>query len=357
MKQKYINVWIILITWLVHVVIWGIVYFILSPAPIGLGKFNVPMFNTTQTIYFLSYGFILSAIMFYVYAHIALPSFLKNNRFKYFVMINLVFLIGFTLLESIIDYGFEWLVLTDVGLDIDWKSFPSWIQSNLLINGLFMLAANFYGFTYGWFMDHNRRRSLEKEKLKAELTALKNQINPHFLFNILNGLYGMALKNDDEMTADGIAKLSQMMRYMLYESNDAKVPLEKEIAYLQNYIDLQKIRINGDLTEISFSTSGDISGKQIVPMIFIPFVENAFKHGLSTVKSSYIHISLDLLGNDLSFRVENSVHAHTLPLKKNYGGIGLKNVKKRLALLYTGSYELNINQEDDKYLVHLTLAL
>ena len=240
MKQKYIHIWINLISWLIHAIIWGVFYFILSPSPVGLGKFDIMMFNDTQTIYFLSYGFILSALMFYSYAHLALPSFLKTNQLKYFLVVNVVFLIGFSLFESIIDYFFELHALQKDGMQLIWKSFPSWLKTNLLINGLFMLAANFYGFTYGWFMDHNRRRVLEQEKLKAELSALKNQINPHFLFNILNGLYGTALKNDDEITAEGIAKLSQMMRYMLYESNDAKVPLEKEIAYLQNYIDLQK---------------------------------------------------------------------------------------------------------------------
>ena len=195
-----------------------------------------------------------------------------------------------------------------------------------------------------------------RQKLQAELSALKHQVNPHFLFNILNGLYGLAFKNDDEPTAEGIAKLSQLMRYMLYESNGTYVPLSKEIEYINNYIDLQKIRTNGT-TEIQFSVFGEIEGKQVAPMMFIPFIENAFKHGISTVQPSSINIFMDVEDKALTFKVSNPIHVSPFKHRDSVGGIGLNNVIKRLDLLYKGTYNLIVDDSEDQFKVELTLAL
>ena len=220
-----------------------------------------------------------------------------------------------------------------------------------------MLIANFYGFTYGWFNTRQQRRSLEKAKLQAELLALKHQINPHFLFNVLNGLYGLAFQNDDEPTADGIARLSQLMRYMLYDSNASTVPLEKEVAYLRDYIALQRLRIHREV-DILFESSSDLGQREIDPMVLIPFVENAFKHGISTVIASYVHISLILEGNELRFQVRNPMHPGGQSSSHGaVGGIGLQNVRQRLEMIYPEGYQLDIGPANGIYEVNLTLHL
>lgn len=339
---------------LINLLIWAGAYYLFTPEPVGIGKFALPMFTSEQNLWFVTYGFVLNAIMIYTYAHIFLPRYLKRNNLWYYITINAVYLTGFILLESVIDLYFvsyhDLIVPSDA-----FQSFSGWVNTNTVLNSVFMLVANFYGFTFAWFRETQTRRTLEQEKLKAELLALKHQINPHFLFNILNGLYGLAFQNDDEPTAEGIAKLSQLMRYMLYESNDAYVDLDKEIRYMENYIDLQRLRIHGTV-DIDFSVNGEIHDKKIAPMILIPFVENAFKHGISTAQPSSIEISLDLKGRDLAFKVKNTVHD---PDRSNdpFGGIGLQNVKKRLQLIYKNSYSLVISQENGFFQVNLTIAL
>jgi two-component system LytT family sensor kinase len=339
----------------IHIILWLGVYFTMIPEPYGLGGFRLSLFDTDKQLWFITYGMILNAIMVYTYAHLALPPYLEKNKLYYFLLINSLYIIGFVLLESLLDYLTEYAFQMDNDLEVE-GSYGDWVRTNLLVNSVFMLVANLYGFTYGWFRELQVRRSLEKEKLKAELSALKHQINPHFLFNILNGLYGLAFQNDDEPTAEGIAKLSQLMRYMLYESNDPKVPLSKEISYIENYIDLQKLRLPKSV-EINFEVNGKVEGKQIVPMILITFVENAFKHGVSTAKPSYIRIATDIKGNDLIFKVENSNHYLSNTSGHNMGGIGLTNVRKRLDLLYRNSYNLNIEQNEIFFAANLTIAL
>ncbi|MDX2246547.1 MAG: histidine kinase [Bacteroidia bacterium] len=338
----------------VHLLIWAGAYYLLAPEPVGVGRFLLPVFSPRQNLWFITYGVLLNAAMIYTYAHLFLPRYLRKNNISYFFLINLVYLAGFVLLESSLDFSFVQYHHLQNPPD-SWQSFTGWIETNTVLNVVFMLIANFYGFTFAWFQEQQNRRSLEQEKLKAELSALKHQINPHFLFNILNGLYGLAYQNDDEPTAEGIAKLSHLMRYMLYESNDNAVLLDKEIRYIENYIDLQRLRTQGAV-EIDFSVTGEVQGKKIAPMILIPFVENAFKHGVSTAKPSVIRIRLDMMGNDLSFQVTNTIHRNE-SVSAPFGGIGLKNVEKRLDLLYKNAYKLEINPQNGFFQVNLTIAL
>lgn len=339
-----------------HLLIWCGLGFILAPAPLGLGLFQISLFDPADTLPFFLYGALLNAGMFYTYAHLALPRFLRNKATSYLLLINGAFLAVFVLVESGMDFFFMKNTYIQGGYARDWIRFGDWMTTNLVITGAFMLAANFYGFTFGWFKSQQLQQELEQAKLRAELSALKHQINPHFLFNILNGLYGLAFRNDDEPTAEGIAKLSQMMRYLLYESNDAKVPLDQEIAYLENYIDLQKLRLN-EATQVHFEVEGETVGRQIVPMILIPFVENAFKHGISSLRPADIHIALRLTGKALTFHVDNPVQRLEGSPAGPAGGIGLQNVRKRLDLLYPGAYQLEAGATHGRYTVNLTLAL
>lgn len=192
------------------------------------------------------------------------------------------------------------------------------------------------------------------EKSKAELQNLKNQLQPHFLFNTLNNIYGMILDKKNE-AGEAVLKLSEIISYMLYDCNQEKVDLEKEIRMLKNYIVLEKMRY-GDQLDISFEASGQTQGKLLAPLLLLPFVENAFKHGASsTPSSSWIQIQLNLDQNNLFFSIENSLQ-NEIGNKHVKSGIGLANVKKRLKLIYPENHHLQIIEED-YFLVKLNLNL
>ncbi len=194
-------------------------------------------------------------------------------------------------------------------------------------------------------------------KTSANLQFLRSQINPHFLFNALNTIYGTALQENADRTAEGVQKLGDMMRFMLEENQLDKIPLSKEITYLTNYIELQKLRTQvSDTIDISFAVKDSQCHHEIAPMLLIPFVENAFKHGISLKEKSWIKINISCDTQHLYFDVYNSVH----PKKeedpeKNRSGIGLENVKQRLSLLYPHRHELQIRSTTGEYFVHLTI--
>lgn len=209
----------------------------------------------------------------------------------------------------------------------------------------------------GWFKlieNQSIINNLEKEKLNAELSALKSQINPHFLFNSLNNLYSLALDKDDRIP-ELILKLSQGMRYMLYESNDHFVPLKKEIEYLENYLELQKLRTNNK-AKIHFTVNGDPTNIQIPPMIFIPFVENGFKHGIKgDINNAYISIELTITEKKLIFNTENNKGELDEISPEKYKGFGLKNVKRRLSLLYPKKHNLKISDDPNIFSIELEI--
>ena len=197
----------------------------------------------------------------------------------------------------------------------------------------------------------NRWKQTEKEKLNAEVSFLKAQINPHFLFNTLNSIYSLALQKDNK-TADAIVQLSGLMRYIIKDANDYMVPLEKEIDYIGNYVSLQKTRL-GDTVNINYHLQGDLPGKQIAPLILISFIENAFKHGVNPDKNSTIEISIAIIGINLRLYVFNK----KTNVAMDEPGIGLQNTKERLQLLYPSRYELVVSDKDDTYTVHLLMSL
>jgi len=207
--------------------------------------------------------------------------------------------------------------------------------------------------TMEWFKNERQKKEMEAEKLSSELAFLKSQVNPHFLFNILNNICSLARKKSDE-TENAIIKLSQIMRYMLQDSKDEKVSLAKEVEYLQSYIELQRLRLP-EVVKIDFSTEGRPELFSIEPLLLIPFVENAFKHGVSYQDSSEIAIHLICQGQTLSFTVENRIAKHQGGTVEQGSGIGLKNVMRRLELLYPGKHQLLISDDGNQYKVELEI--
>jgi hypothetical protein len=206
-----------------------------------------------------------------------------------------------------------------------------------------------------WLRSEQRAKEIANEKLQAELSFLKSQINPHFLFNTLNNIYALA-SNQSEHTAAAVMKLSSIMRYVLTEAKNDLVPLEKEILFTSHYIELQKMRLT-DKTNIDFTITGDQLGRQIAPLLLLPFVENAFKYGISTRDCSPIHILLDIKGESLYFSITNHKHFNTMMRLAENTGIGISNTKRRLDLLYPGRYELIITDKSNEFTVHLNIPV
>jgi two-component system, LytTR family, sensor kinase len=193
----------------------------------------------------------------------------------------------------------------------------------------------------------------------ANLDLLKSQINPHFLFNSLNTLYGTALQENADRTSEGIQKLGDMMRFMLEENVQDKISLNREIDYIRNYISLQKLRTQ-ESPNITIQTNIDdqVNNLSITPMLLIPFIENAFKHGISLREPSHIKITLHVEGGNIFFDVYNSIHTKQGDdPEKNNTGIGLNNVKQRLQMFYPGRHELIIRENSKEFFIHLTIQL
>lgn len=193
----------------------------------------------------------------------------------------------------------------------------------------------------------------------ANYDFLRSQINPHFLFNALNTIYGTALQENAERTSAGVEQLGDMMRFMLQENMQEKIPLSREMEYINNYISLQKLRTDTSPDiRIRSEIEEPVAAYEIAPMLLIPFIENAFKHGISLREPSYITIMLQLQNNKLFFDVTNSIHPRVGADPERYkSGIGLTNVRQRLELLYEGRHDLMIRESAKEFFVHLTLDL
>ena len=199
-----------------------------------------------------------------------------------------------------------------------------------------------------------RLKQTEKEKLQAELSYLKAQINPHFLFNILNGIYALTIERS-EKAPDAVIKLSDMMRYVLSESGKDMVTLQKELSYIRNYIALQESRF-GATIRLNYHIDKPTTNRKVAPLILIPFIENAFKHGVNPEEDSNIHILVTITGDELQMEVTNK-KVNVRPSPGDHGGLGIANTKKRLQFLYPDDHTLHIEDNKEDFRVFVTLKL
>jgi len=317
--------------------------------------FTVLIDKSSYPIWFILIDRLLDTSFYILIVYInilyLIPTFLqKQNLLSYLIsLLVLVLLITPILTLSIILlYQDNETIVSDV-MDKKTVIFLSCLLVGLVSTG--------YKVTSDWLGLQNEKRDLEKQNLQSELKFLKSQINPHFFFNTLNNLYALTLKKSD-LAPEIVLRLSEMMRYMLYESNEKEVALDKEINYVMNYIELEKLR-QGEKFKINFNLEGEALGQKIAPLMFIPFLENSFKHGLdSHIKSGYVNINMQLHENSIELDIENSKPEKMLmPSKPNSGGIGLENVKRRLKLLYPEKHELSIMENSDSYKVNLNIQL
>ncbi|NEU10406.1 histidine kinase [Flavihumibacter sp. R14] len=328
-----------------HAAVWAsiLLFFMLLS---GSGKI------TYKAVIMVGYFGLINIATFYINYLIILPKLLNKRKY----LLCGVTIAGLVLVSGLVKYGlaiiFEDLVLVRGENQEHRLSFWSYYLSAIFIGCFFMFLSTALKFMVDWFINEKVRTNLENEKLTAELAFLKSQINPHFLFNTLNNIYSLAYQQSDKTPA-AVLKLSEIMRYMLYESNEDMVDLSKEIRYLENYIELQRLRFKND-AYVDLQIIGEAQDQKIMPLVLISFVENAFKHGVATDEQHPIEISINIEPERLIFKVSNTVHKLNKDLT---GGIGLINVKKRLDLFYHRHYNLEIDNHSDRYTSELCLDL
>lgn len=291
------------------------------------------------------------ALMIYITNYLLIPQLLYKKRYVLFALAFIVLIIA----SSIFKMHIIGQVINSPALLSLSGNIKARIYDNVIPHFFLVLS----GAAFKLMLDYTRMQKhmveMAKEKAEAELNFLKLQINPHFLFNSLNSVYFLIEKNNT-VAREALHKFSEMLRYQLYEMNDPTIPIEKEIRYLNDYVDLQKLRKDENY-EVTFTCDPGVKGFSIAPLLLIPFVENAFKH-ISHQKNerNFIAIDLRIAKGTFHFSVENSKEAiEKITGERN--GIGLANVKRRLELLYPQKYELHIKDEKSIYRVDLKIKI
>ena len=324
-----------------HSAFWAVMFLLLLLLDNNDHGFFTKFSIETVNIFF--YGVLVYFNLFYL-----IPNYLTEKKFLLYCGLLILSVIIITPIKLMLFY----VILPNAE---DWilpKQFWFFIASFMIVG-----ASTIGKIITDWVRHLRERKDLQTQTMQSELRFLKSQINPHFLFNTLNNLYALTLKKSDK-APEIVIKLSEMMRYMLYECNERRVPLQKEVNYIQNYLDLERLR-QGKNVEINFKVEGEVFNQQIAPLMFIPFLENSFKHGLNThLSHGFVSILLEVEKDKVHFYIENSkgdsIPTHT---HKRSGGIGLVNVKRRLNIIYPKQHKLEIHDDPNTYGVELDIEL
>ena len=304
----------------------------------------------------VEFGFygLINVSLYYINYLILIPNLIKRKQKPWLFLVAILSLLFVTIVlklgiavfypEIILEHGPANRRMT--------TSYDSYLVQALFVSGFFIVISSLLKLASDWFSNERIQRNLESEKKDMELQFLKSQLNPHFLFNSLNNIYSLAYQKSDK-TADAILKLSEIMRYMIYESNDSWADLSREVEYLNSYVELQRLRFK-DGAAVEVNIQGEIDGQKIVPLILISFVENAFKHGVANDHQDPIKINIIANQKILHFSVTNKKNKTN---KDAMGGVGLNNVERRLQLLYPDRYKLNIVNSATHYTTELMLDL
>lgn len=349
------------ITIIIHILMWGV---------FGLIYFSPPLNWNIAIPYqlWIKQGIILGllVIAFYVNSLVLVPKFvLKSRTGLYFLIVTCI--VAIILLLNI--YTDEWLNIHQLMDAAFHKKGPPkhrgggggrdhyWDFALLAMSALVLGISTSITAIQKWQKDKQLHQEMEQARVSSELSFLKAQINPHFFFNTLNNIYALT-HVDAEVSRKAIHQLSRMMRYVLYDTQNATTMLSQEIAFIKDYISLMELRLT-DVVKIDFSAPAALRDMAIAPMIFLPFIENAFKHGVSATQPSYINITVTQKDSVIELNVVNTIIKEQNTNLEEGNGIGLNNTKRRLDLLYPGKHTLLINEStvENAYLVHLTLDL
>jgi two-component system, LytTR family, sensor kinase len=310
-------------------------------------------YSTTQKALTVTFIKIVDlALLIYICNYILVPKLLYKKKYGWFA----VAFISMIAISSVAKMFIIGNVINNpalLDLSGNWKSR---VYDNVIPHFFLVTAGVAFKLLFDYTRLQKRLAEVAKEKAEAELNFLKSQINPHFLFNSLNSVYFL-IDKENEQARKALHKFSDMLRYQLYECNGERIPVEKEISYLKDYVDLQQLRLNEN-TIVQFSCASDVKSFAIEPLLLIPFVENSFKHisHFSNGKQNCIQITIGRENGTFQFSVYNTTEnkqASTI----QQGGIGLVNVKKRLELLYPGEYSLNVEEKKEWFGVELNLSI
>lgn len=318
--------------------------------------------NLNRLFQFYMHTFSAAAIFYVGYLWLVPRFFLQERKTVYFII-----LIGFILLMYLVTYLINDILLFDPVQDAKFQEvfkqlnegpkgrppfkafgFFNHLVASILISGFAMGLAVMEKLKE----NEEKQKELEKEKLNSELAFLKNQVSPHFFFNTLNNIYSL-IGIDGPTAQDSVLKLSKLMRYLLYESENGETQMSHEIDFMNNYIDLMKLRLSPKV-ELQIDFPKDFSDFSISPLLFVPFIENAFKHGVSYREHSFIHIRMKIENEKINFVARNSLGKSSQE-DMQHSGIGLENVKKRLNLLFPEKHELLVRKSDKEFTVELNL--
>jgi hypothetical protein len=343
--QWYARKWVVVS---LHVLFWSLILVFPYLIKISVEHDSNPHADNDAGNFYMAFALenLMRALLFYVNAYLFIPKLAYARRFGQFLT---ALLIAFCLLTAWNRFIYS-LFMPGLHFRI-W----SYALFELPFYIILMLGSTSFRVVADKIREQQRVKEKETENLKTELSFLRSQVSPHFMFNVLNNMVALARKKSD-LLEPSLIKLSSLLRYMLYETDEDKVLLEKEIEYLKSFIELQAQRF-GKNVDIHTSFEPVTDGFVIEPMLLIPFVENAFKHGTGLVPHARIEIGLQLENSELNFCVRNRYNETTEWEKDKTSGIGLTNVKRRLNLLYPNSHSLHITKENGWFIVLLKLNL
>ena len=361
-----------LITILIHILVWavfGLAIFYYQPFFSGI---DIPFqFWIRQTV-----TLSLLVIAFYVNATVLVPQILLKNRTGYYFVIIIAIVVGIVFINGWIDRALHLHQLFEDAFhkrsqaqSMEMVKHPQPPKGGpgrrggmidtltITISALVLGISTSISTIQKWQKDRQEREDLAKDKVTSELSFLKAQINPHFFFNTLNNIYALT-QVDADIAGKAIHQLSRMMRYLLYDTQAEHTLLSQEVAFVRDYISLMQLRLT-DAVHVNIDTPSELKDLPMAPMMFLPFVENAFKHGVSATQQSHVDIIIWQKDTVLEVTVKNSIMKdNSISLDTN-SGIGLVNTRRRLDLLYPGKYKLDITEQNasNEYVVHLILDL
>jgi two-component system LytT family sensor kinase len=337
---------------------YGILYH--PTLPVFINEFN----TVDGSIYvsrFIDVG--TSLILFMTVAFFLIPTYLEKRRIFSFVALS----VAVIALLSLLEYQLDQVILHIFNLPTG----PGEISDKMMtyyrrkyydfpilpVNMVVYTLGILYGLSRDWIRRYRYESKMAQEKMKADIDLLRSQINPHFFFNALNNIYAISQRNQDDEAGEAIMKLSGLMRYMIYDSNVAEISLTRELEHVENYLEVARLKFaKYERVDIDLKKNGNFKRYKIAPLLLVPFVENAFKHGMGSKGEGYIHLNIQLNNNELHFQVENPILEKGESLKK-HSGIGLDNVKKRLQILYPRRYQLDISSSEGKFSIELIIRL
>lgn len=349
-----------LVTIIIHILIWGVFGTIYFFQPLTW-NISVPFQLWIKQSIVLG----LVIIAYYLNSFVLVPKFLLSNRNSIYFFSIIIVVVTIVLLNGYIDRSLNLSQLMDAafhkmprhrgGRDHTWD--VPLIAALAATVALVLGIGTSITTVQKWQYDKQLHQEMEQDKISSELSFLKAQINPHFFFNTLNNIYALTLVNADT-SRKAIHQLSRMMRYVLYDTQNSTTQLSQEIAFIKDYISLMQLRLT-DVVKIDFSSPASLKDMAVAPMIFLPFVENAFKHGVSATQPSNINISIEQKNTLVELKVVNTIIKEQSNNLEEASGIGLNNTRRRLDLLYPGKHTLMINENtaENIYSVQLTLDL